>query len=215
MSQQAPKNYLKQQASATKTRLLNQLPDRTAHHPPVALFALGAIGVLAGFGTNCWQLVTTFTGVWSMFNPNGSPIDLGKQPALFAICALIACSFQLALLFLIFRLDSGWKKQRTSGQGGLRDAAVEIVQHVDLVILWGGLGFVVDTIGDYTFISIYTARLDAATATFLIFVYAVALYAVSTVGFVRALEYLWAGFAAADRVAPRPATPQKPGGNEA
>jgi hypothetical protein len=35
---------------------------------------------------------------------------------------------------------------------------------------------------------------------FIIFCYAVALYALSTIAFVRSIEHLWAGFAAADNL---------------
>jgi hypothetical protein len=34
---------------------------------------------------------------------------------------------------------------------------------------------------------------------FLIFIYAVALYALSTIGFVRSLEYVWSGFTSVAR----------------
>src|SRR5258708_6203960 len=80
-----------------------------------------------------------------------------------------------------------------------RDAVVEVVQQTDLVLIWSLLGFIVDTVGDYTFISLYTGGTDAGTAIFLIFIYSVALYALSTIGFVRSLEYVWSGFAAVAR----------------
>jgi hypothetical protein len=121
---------------------------------------------------------------------------------LFAICGLISFSFQLALMFLVFRLDKTWKKNKAQGESSgkaARDAVVEIVQQTDLVLIWSLLGFVVDTVGDYTFISLYTGNTDTVTAIFLIFMYAVALYALSTIGFVRSLEYVWSGFAAVAR----------------
>ena len=147
-------------------------------------------------------MITTFVAFWSMFNPKGRPVDFQRQPVLIAICALIAFSFQLALAFLVFRLDKAWKKNKAASDSSgkaAKDAAIEIVQQVDLVLIWSLLGFVVDTVGDYTFISLYTGGVDALTSIFLIFVYAVALYALSTIGFVRSLEYLWSGFAAVAR----------------
>jgi hypothetical protein len=213
MAQQQPRNYTKhgkqQQAGASKTRVfVRSLPDQTVHHPPGAMFAIGGLGVLFGFGGNIWQMITTFTAFWVMFNPKGTPVDPGKQPAIFMICGLIAVSFQFALAMLVFRLDTAWKKHRVVGNTpseaakgtiqALRSTAIEVVQHVNLVMIWGALGFVVDTIGDYTFIAVYTASLDATTAAFIIFCYAVGLYALSTIAFVRSIEYIWAGFAAAD-----------------
>ncbi len=182
-----------------------QMPDRTIHHPPIAMYFIGGGGVLLGLATNGWQMFTTFVAFWSLLNPNGTPVDAGKQPMDFMICALIAVSFQFSLIMLVFRLDTTWKrKTAVNGKGGngaaFRSTAVEIVQHVNLVMVWGAIGFVVDTVGDYTFVSIYTARLDPATATFIVFLYAIGLYALSTIAFVRSIEFLWAGFRAADNI---------------
>jgi hypothetical protein len=201
MSAQQPKDYTQRFKGSGKT-MSDKLPDDTVHLPPIALFALGGIGVLAGLATNCWQVITTFVAFWSMFNPKAKPVDFQRQPVLFAVCGLIAFSFQLALMFLVFRLDKAWKKNKAQGGSGgsaAKDAVVEIVQQTDLVLIWSLLGFVVDTIGDYTFISLYTGSTDTITAIFLIFIYAVALYALSTIGFVRSLEYVWSGFAAVAR----------------
>lgn len=215
--QQQPKNYLHkkgQQNGPNKTRVfVRQMPDTTIHHPPGAMFLIGGVGILAGLAAIVWQSITTFTAFWIMFNPKGTPVDPGKQPVLFIICGMMAFSFQFALMMLVFRLDTTWKKHRVTGQapGGIKDhtqakvqqlksTAIEIVQHVNPVVIWGALGFVVDTIGDYTFIAIYTATLDGLTSTFIIFCYAVALYALSTIAFVRSIEYVWAGFAASDNL---------------
>jgi hypothetical protein len=215
---QRPINYLHKRAPQggqhAKSRVaVRSLPDPTIHQPPGAMFAIGGLGILAGGATNLWQMVTTFTAFWSLFNPAGTPVTLAKQPVVFIICALIAFSFQFALIMLVFRIDTVWKKYRVNGQaqGSLKghaqarlaqakSTAVEIVQHVNLVMVWGALGFVIDTIGDYTFIGLYTAALPLVTATFIIFCYAVALYALSTVAFARSIEYVWAGFAATDNL---------------
>lgn len=181
-----------------------QAPDRTILHPPIAMYTIGGGGCLLGLGANFFQMFTTFIAFWSLLNPGGSKVDLGKQPMDFFICALIAVSFQFALIMLTFRIDSAWKRKVASGGStkgkALRSTAVEIVQHVNLITIWGGLAFIVDTVGDYTFISTYTASLNAGTAIFVVFLYAVALYALSTIAFVRSIEYLWAGFRAADTI---------------
>jgi hypothetical protein len=58
---------------------------------------------------------------------------------------------------------------------------------VPLVLIWGALGFIADTVGDYTFISLYSSDF------FLQFMYGTALYASSTIMLARAIEYIWAG----------------------
>ena len=197
MASNAPKNFL------NKKNFTRVLPDETVHQFPGAMFAIGGIGVLLGFGANVWQMITTFTAFWDMFNPKGTPVDPGKQPVVFMICGLIAVSFQFALIMLVFKIDTSWKKNKVSSgtAAGAKNTAIEIVQHITLATAWGALGFAVDTIGDYTFITVYIpTRLDEATSAFIIFCYVVGLYALSTVAFVRSIEYLWAGFAAADNL---------------
>jgi hypothetical protein len=193
-----------QKSSSTTTR---RLPDNTVHNPPGAMLTIGWIGVIAGVGANLWQMLTTIFAFLLMFSlGRSSAINLGDIT--FWICALIAFSFQFALLMLVFRIDTAWKKHKVNGTGSkkqhasnaIRATAVEIVQQVSLVLVWGALAFIVDTIGDYTFIGSRTANLDETTAAFIIFSYAVALYALSTVAFVRSIEYLWAGYAAADNL---------------
>ncbi len=194
-----PKNFL----NGNKKNFTRVLPDETVHQAPGAMCIIGWLGVLLGFCGNIWQMITTFTAFWDMFNPKGTPVDPGKQPVVFMICGLIAVSFQFALIMLVFKIDSSWKKNKVAGGAttGAKSTAIEIVQHITLATAWGGLGFIVDTIGDYTFITIYIpGALDGATAAFIIFCYVVGLYALSTVAFVRSIEYLWAGFAAADNL---------------
>lgn len=207
-------NYLKKKPSSSnngsgqqKQRVfVRQAPDETVHTAPGAMYVIGGIGTVSGFAANIWQMITTFTAFWFIFNPPTEKIDLQKQPVIFCICALIAFSFQFALTMLTWRLDTTWKKQNMRvavGSSGadkvqaMRNTAVEMIQHVNLVLVWGALGFIVDTIGDYTFIQSYTANLDPTTQVFVIFIYAVALYALSTIAFVRSIEYITAGFAAA------------------
>lgn len=121
---------------------------------------------------------------------------VGAQPLISIICALIAISFQFAILFLVFRIERDWKNSKAKHQGGVdaaKSTAVEVVQHIPLVLFWGILGFIADTVGDYTFLNIYTDN------WFLLFMYGCALYASSTIMFARSIEYLWAGFVALER----------------
>lgn len=202
-------SFLQQQPAPGKgkvTRLLSTaLPDRTVHHTPAVMTTLGAGGGLAGIIANLWQMYTTVVGLYQMFTgKTNPPVDLSN--VIFDICLLIAFSFQLALLFLVFRIDSRWKRQQTGASGSAKKraraarsgygfAAVEVVQQLGLFGAWVVLAFVVETASDYLFIAARTVNVDPLTAAFLTFLYAVALYALSTLAFVRSIEYLWAAAA--------------------
>ena len=198
-----------QQPQGQNSKVTRRLPDNTVHNPPGAMLTIGWIGVIAGFGSNVWQMLTTVFAFLLMFSA-GRSMAINPGDVIFWVCALIAFSFQFALIMLVFRIDTTWKKHKVSGSGSskkhhgageaFRATAVEVVQQVSLVLIWGALAFIIDTIGDYTFIGSKTDRLDATTAVFIIFCYAVALYALSTIAFVRSIEYLWAGYAAADNL---------------
>ena len=119
---------------------------------------------------------------------------MGKDaalPIINIVCALVSIAFQLAILYLVFRIDRSWKdaKAQTVGRGSdaARQTAVELMHHVPLLLLWGILGFIADTVGDYTFIALYSDD------WFIQFMYGAALYASSTVMLVGAIEFIWAG----------------------
>jgi len=175
-------------------------PDSTIHTFPAAMFLLGGVLILLGIISNGWQMFTTFTAFWAMMNPAGTPVNLQKQPIVFAICGLIATGAQVGLALLVWRIDTTWKKKAflsSSNAETARSTAIELVQHIDLVSILCAISFVVDTIGDYTFVAIYTVGLGEMTGTFITFLYAAFLYALSTVVFVRGVEYIAAGLMAA------------------
>src|SRR5579859_1062582 len=137
-------------------------PDNTVHHPPLILFGIGSGGCGAGCLTNLWQIFTTFFALWIMFNvATSGQINFTfwqKQPIIAAICLLIACCAQFFLQLLVFRLESAWKREQAQGKstgGAILGTTVRIVQQTDLVLLISALSFVVDTVGDFTFISAY------------------------------------------------------------
>jgi hypothetical protein len=199
----SPKNYTtRKQGGADKSAKGQSMPDDTIFVPPISMFLLGGSGILVALGANIWQVFTSFTAFFSMFTQGSNyramkPLDqVGAQPLISIICALIAISFQLAVLFLVFRIERDWKNSKAKKQNGVdaaKSTAIEIVQHVPLVLFWGVLGFIADTVGDYTFLNIYTDN------WFLLFMYGCALYASSTIMFARSIEYLWAGFVALER----------------
>ncbi|HEY7415058.1 MAG TPA: hypothetical protein VH593_07685 [Ktedonobacteraceae bacterium] len=184
-------------SSSARSRM--QAPDQTTHQAPGCLITLGALVILVGTAGLCWQVFTTFSALWALLNPPGVPINYQAQPVIFIMCALISVSFEFALLMLVWRIDTAWKKRNaaTPGdkEGRFKSLAVEVVQHVDLMMVWGALGFIVDTVGDFLFVSLYAAHAGATYEILFIFLYVVSLYAVTTIGYVRAWEYVWAGLA--------------------
>jgi len=165
------------------------------HVPPGSLFTLAAFGILIGIGSNVWQAFTTFAAFLHLFVDGGVYQALGLAgqrtalPILIIVCGLIAISFQLSILYLVFRIEHSWKERTIYGKGmdAIRGMAVEITHQVPLVLIWGGIGFLADTVGDYTFLSLYT------NSPFLLFMYGTSLYASSTIMLAAAVEYYWAG----------------------
>ena len=94
-------NYLKKKKSTTQAGgsgqssgggsrvFTRQLPDDTMHHPPGAMLAIGFLGILLGLAANGWQLLTTYTAFWDMFNPNGKPINQGDYVARSTMIAIM------------------------------------------------------------------------------------------------------------------------------
>jgi hypothetical protein len=200
--QGSPKNYTHRQGTGAKAAQGQHLPDDTVFVPPLSMFLLGGGGILVALGANVWQVFTSFSAFFSMFTQGDNykamkPLDrIGAQPLISIVCLFIAVSFQFAILFLVFRIERDWKDSKSKHQHGVdaaRSTAVEVVQHVPLVLFWGVLGFIADTVGDYTFLNIYTDN------WFLLFMYGCALYASTTIMFARSIEYLWAGFVALEK----------------
>jgi hypothetical protein len=193
-----------QNSKATRV-LARGLPDHTIHQAPGAIGTLGVIGIVAGIGANGWQMYTTICSVYQMFTGSYTP-DFNLKNPVFDACLLIAFASQYALLMLVFKIDTAWKRQQTGagakkrGVGGVGAATVEVVQQLGLMAIWIGLAFLIDTLGDMTFIGNHTGSADAGTSAFLIFLYAVSLYALSTIAFARAIEYLWSASAVKDRI---------------
>ncbi len=174
------------------------LSNDTLFVPPGSMFLLGGIGIFVGICANLWQMYTSFSAFQHLFV--GGPIYKGMSasgqsaalPIITIVCALVSVAFQLAILYLVFRIDRSWKDTKahaTTGKGSdaARHTAVELMHHVPLLLLWGILGFIADTVGDYTFIALYSDD------WFIQFMYGAALYASSTVMLVGAIEFIWAG----------------------
>ncbi len=182
-----------------KKQKTSSWPDQTVFTPPIWMLFLGAIGFFAAFGANCWQVYTSFSAFQHMFITGSvykamSPGDQERSLTVVNLFSfIIAFSCQLALVFLIFRIERRWKEERAQGKSAskveaAKHTAVEIVNHIPLVVIWGVLGLVADTLGDVVFEGLYT------NDPFLLFMYGACLYALSGIGLPLSLECLWSGW---------------------
>lgn len=75
------------------------------------MFVLGALGILVGIVANLWQMFTSFSAFQHIFvtgtiYTHMAITDQNKAlPIVTIICALISIAFQLAILYLVFRVD--------------------------------------------------------------------------------------------------------------
>jgi hypothetical protein len=182
-----------------KKQKTSSWPDQTVFTPPIWMLFLGAIGFFAAFGANCWQVYTSFSAFQHMFITGSvykamSPGDQERSLTVVNLFSfIIAFSCQLALVFLIFRIERRWKEERAQGKStskveAAKHTAVEVVNHIPLVVIWGVLGLVADTLGDVVFEGLYT------NDWFLLFMYGACLYALSGIGLPLSLECIWSGW---------------------
>lgn len=87
------------------------LSQETIFVPPASMFVLGALGILVGIVANLWQMFTSFSAFQHIFvtgtiYTHMAITDQNKAlPIVTIICALISIAFQLAILYLVFRVD--------------------------------------------------------------------------------------------------------------
>src|SRR6266568_5149906 len=184
-----------QQPPDNQDTLLN-FDGGDTHQPPWFVFLLAWIGIGTGFGANALQVYTSNISFHLMIVSDSVYQSMGKagQAAAEATIQLISFGmsfvFQLGLMFFVFRVKQEFKntKTQTGAQGmqAVKYTAVAMVDQQKLLLLWTALAFIADTLGDYTFITIYV------NSWFVIFMYAAALYAASTILLSRALEKQWA-----------------------
>src|SRR5262245_20427661 len=105
-----------QQQTRSGTAQSATQPEPMAHVPPGSLFVLAAFGIAIGIGSNVWQGFTTFAAFLHLFVDGPVYRALGPAgprtalPVLLIVCLLIAVSFQLSILYLVFRIERSWKE---------------------------------------------------------------------------------------------------------
>ncbi len=165
-------------------------------HPPWFVNSLAWIGIGIGIAANVMQVITTDIAFQTLIRQNGTYQSMGPHGQAAAeapiqlICAGIAVIMQLALLFFLFRVTQEFKHVKSStgasGVEAMKDTAVSVISHQQILVVFAVLSLVADTVGDFTFISLYVQDF------FVIFFYGASLYAAGTAILSKALETQWA-----------------------
>jgi hypothetical protein len=154
------------------------------YHPPWFVFGLAWSGIATGIMANLWQITTSVIAFFSLFALNRSQ-GAAYIGALLASIGM-AITFQLGLMFFVFRVHQEMKTRKVASIDGTRQAAKEtavaMVSQHKILLVWTIISFMADTVGDFTFIGLLTSN------AFLVFMYAASLYAASTILFSKALE---------------------------
>ncbi len=168
----------------------------STHHPPWFTNGLAWFGIIIGLGGNLLQIYTSDIAYQQLIRTNEVWLRMGKagqagaEPVIQLICAGVSVVFQLGLMYFMFRITQEFKNTKAipglKGMEAIKHTAVNIIDHQKVLLLWTIIAFVYDTLGDFTFINLYT---DDA---FSIFIYTAALYAASTILLSKALEKQWA-----------------------
>jgi hypothetical protein len=165
------------------------------HQPPWFTSGLAWFGIGVGLLANGLQVYTSDIAYQHMITTNEVWLHMNKagqdaaQFTIQLICFGVSLVFQLGLMFFVFRITNEMKNTKTPGMKGmdqLKHTAVSIIDHQKILLLWTVIAAAYDTLGDFNFIGLYT---DDPLS---IFIYAVALYAASTILLSKSLEVHWA-----------------------
>jgi len=168
----------------------------STHHPPWFTNGLAWLGIAVGIFGNLMQIYTSDIAYQQLIRTNEVWLHLsrsgqaGAEPVIQIICFGVSIVFQLGLMYFVFRITQEFKNTKTQmgvkGMEAIKYTAVHIIDHQKVLLLWTIIAFAYDTLGDFTFINLYTDD------PFSIFIYTAALYAASTVLLSKALEKQWA-----------------------
>jgi hypothetical protein len=172
-------------------------PDHLSiHHPPWFSYWLANIGVVSGILANLWQVFTSVVAFFTLFSEGAiyKSLDnhgqVGATFAALAIALLMAVSFQLGVMFFVFKVAAAFKEQKikvgVDGNAAIKSTAVQMIHHHRLLSAWMLVSFFADTVGDFTFIN------SISNDVFMLLGYTLSLYAVSTVLLSASLERHWA-----------------------
>jgi hypothetical protein len=168
----------------------------STHHPPWFTNGLAWLGIAIGIVGNLMQVYTSDIAYQQLIRTNEVWLHMSKagqagaEPVIQIICFGVSVIFQLGLMYFVFRITQEFKNTKVQhgvkGMEAIKYTAVNIIDHQKVLLLWTIIAFAYDTLGDFTFINLYTDD------PFSIFIYTAALYAASTVLLSKALEKQWA-----------------------
>lgn len=184
--QPEPKGFKPFQADASS--------KASVHHPPWFTYSLANFGVVMGILANFWQVFTSLIAFFVMFTQGAvyKSMKTGQGTASAAALVIsigLALSFQIGVLFLVFRVHQEYKEQKVKvgdNMQAVKTTAIQMVGHHRLLLTWSGLSFAADTVGDFTFITLISNDF------MLLLAYTLSLYAVSTIILSASLERQWA-----------------------
>lgn len=137
--------------------------DGSTHHPPWFAYSLSNFGVAFGITANLWQVFTSVIAFFTMFTQGAVYQHMdGKSQGTASAAALaisigLALSFQIGVLFLVFRVHHEYKEQKIKVGDTMQAAkvtALQMVAHHRLLLAWSVVSFIADTVGDFTFINL-------------------------------------------------------------
>src|SRR5260370_15369561 len=138
-------------------------PDTlSSHHPRWFTYWLANIGVGSGILANLWQVFTSVVAFFTLFSEGAiyKSLDnhgqVGATFAALAIALLMAVSFQLGVMFFVFKVAAEFKEQKVKvgdGNTAVKYTAVQMIHHHRLLSAWMLVSFFADTVGDFTFIN--------------------------------------------------------------
>jgi hypothetical protein len=164
------------------------------HHPPWFTYSLASFAIVLGIAANAWQVFTSVIAFFVMFTQGAVYRHLTSGQGTASAAALVismglALSFQIGVLFLVFRVHHEYQEQKVrigDNMQAVKTTALQMVGHHRLLLAWSLLSFAADTVGDFTFITLISNDFV------LLLAYTLALYAVSTFILSASLERQWA-----------------------
>ena len=192
-----------------KTRNLNQkhtpLNTGLIHFSPLLAILLGGVGVLAGLGSNCFQVMTTMNAFLIMLMTSPFYVNMLKRDPAHAVGLIstfngssfvLAVFIQLGVLFFTLRVAHTFKEQIATKQGSTsgriqqasRSTAVQIAHNRDFLFYYGIACFLANCLGDYGYVYSFTDNIE------FLGIWGIVLTATSTLILALAAEFLWAGY---------------------
>lgn len=197
----------------TRPTLRGKEPDpafgktiRTSKQAPGFMFFMGGLGIFAWFIAGVAQVITTIVAFVrdtisnDIYKHMSSAEQAQALPLIIIACIAMAILIQIFVNIAAVRLDLSWKKgsNQAGGDGQLplnrfakmKAAAVEVSHQPALILIFGGVFFVANGIGDYGFCYSFT------DSWIFLFFWGTILAVCGTILLPESAEYIWSGLMA-------------------